>query len=238
MTDANTSQPGHDEKHPATPLDENNNSKGNVGTYDEVPVFQIELSNTTEEVSLRRSQRTSKFSAKLNEFILDNKVKYGLNRYDNHCVLSSENYGFVSNLNKFVEPSSYEEASRDINWIKYKSNGEVERYKARLVAKWHSRKEGINYEETFNPMVKMSIVRPVMTPLPGNLVLHHKETDVDKPDISYYVHCLSQHVHVLLKSHFDIALRVLKYLKLALGLGVEFVKRNSERVVSAYSDLD
>nr|GEV90947.1 ribonuclease H-like domain-containing protein [Tanacetum cinerariifolium] len=117
VTDANTSQPGHDEIHPATPLDENNNSKGSVGTYDEVPVFQIELSNTTEEVSLRRSQRTSKFPAKLNEFILDNKVKYGLNRYDNHCVLSSKNYGFMYNLNKFVEPSSYEEASRDLNWV-------------------------------------------------------------------------------------------------------------------------
>ncbi|GJW40243.1 ribonuclease H-like domain-containing protein [Tanacetum coccineum] len=79
VTVPNTYQPGHDETHPATPLDENNNSKGSVGTSDE--------------------------------------VKYGLNIYANHCMLNSENYGFVSNLNKSVEPSSYEEALRDINWV-------------------------------------------------------------------------------------------------------------------------
>nr|GEX67623.1 putative reverse transcriptase, RNA-dependent DNA polymerase, Gag-polypeptide of LTR copia-type [Tanacetum cinerariifolium] len=69
--------------------------------------------------------------------------------------------------------------------------------------------------------------RPVMTPLPENLVLSHKEFDSDKPDISYYV-CLSQHMHAPLRSHFDIALRVLKYLKLAPRLGVDFSKRKGD----------
>ncbi|GJX86240.1 ribonuclease H-like domain-containing protein [Tanacetum coccineum] len=78
---------------------------------------------------------------------------------------------------------------------------------------------------------------PVITSLPENCVLAHKKSDGDKllmnitnyqklegkliyltmtrPDISYVVHCLSQYLHALLKSHFDISLRVFRYLKLA-----------------------
>ncbi|GJT06654.1 putative RNA-directed DNA polymerase [Tanacetum coccineum] len=101
--------------------------------------------------------------------------------------------------------------------------------------------------------------RPVDIPLPENTILSCDETKNDKylsdfityqklvrkliyltnirPDISYAIHCLSQHMHSLLQSHFKAALRVLRYLKGSPGCGVQFYK-NRDSKLKAYADAD
>ncbi|GJU74164.1 ribonuclease H-like domain-containing protein, partial [Tanacetum coccineum] len=101
--------------------------------------------------------------------------------------------------------------------------------------------------------------KPVLTPLPENIILAHKESEDDKflinitsyqrlvgkliyltltrPDISYFVHCLSQHMQAPLQSHMDLGLRVLRYLNGAPGSGVNYEK-SEHMSLKVYADSD
>ncbi|KAM0004718.1 putative RNA-directed DNA polymerase [Helianthus debilis subsp. tardiflorus] len=88
----------HDTEH-----EDNNNAEGDIG----------EQTSTV----LRRSSRNIKFPSKLDDYVVDGEVKYGLEKVLNYANLSPESFCFASVLNKSCEPKNYFEAKNDINWI-------------------------------------------------------------------------------------------------------------------------
>ncbi|GKA81561.1 ribonuclease H-like domain-containing protein [Tanacetum coccineum] len=173
----------------ATPEDTNISSEGVIGDVQHTKV------ENNDAQPVRRSERSSVFPKRYNDFVVDSKVKYSLEKYVNYSKLSYETKCFVTELNKSVEPRNYWEAYKDQHWveamnkemdalykndtrditdlpigrksiggkqvykIKYKSSGKIERYKARYVVKGYNQKEGIDFNETFSPVVKIVTVR-------------------------------------------------------------------------------
>ncbi|GJY13867.1 putative RNA-directed DNA polymerase [Tanacetum coccineum] len=102
----------------------------------------------SEPVVQRRSGRVSNLPSKFFDFVLDDKVAAMNTKME---ALNKNNTWVVTNLPPERKPIG----CKWIYKIKYKSNEDIERYKARLVAKGYSQKEGVDYDETFSPMVKM-----------------------------------------------------------------------------------
>ena len=94
--------------------DENNISEG--GQSDD-SISDNSDSNTVEETELRRTTRPSKLPKRLDDYVLDGKYRYGIDKVVNYSYLDADSLCFATSLNKTVEPKSYKEACTDSNWI-------------------------------------------------------------------------------------------------------------------------
>ncbi|GKA44535.1 ribonuclease H-like domain-containing protein [Tanacetum coccineum] len=267
--------------------------------------------------NIRRSSRMFKLPNKLNDFMLDNKVKYGLNRVVANGFGQKEGVDYEEIFSPVVKMSTaprqwnkklvetlteagFLQSKNDHSlFVKNKdgtflallvyvddiiitgnNNDEISKFKIFLNQKFTIKDLGelkiflgievlkiknglcLNQRKYCIELLHengLLACKPVATPMPKNGILSHKETGNDKllknitsyqkivgkliylcntrPDIAYFVHCLSQHMHSPLQSHFEDALRVLRYLKSAPGAGTIYTK-SSPSSIKAYADSD
>ncbi|GKC06151.1 putative RNA-directed DNA polymerase [Tanacetum coccineum] len=153
-----------DDESDATSIEENAHPEGNPENLNHSDESEL-LENNDEEIDpydhidyddvvemVRKSSRQSKLPANLNDYVIDSKVKAMNNEME---ALNRNHTWDITDLPKGRNPIR----CKWIYKIKYKANGEIKRYKVRLVAKGYSQREGIDYDETFSLVVKMSTIK-------------------------------------------------------------------------------
>ncbi|GKD73089.1 ribonuclease H-like domain-containing protein, partial [Tanacetum coccineum] len=154
-----------------------------------------------------------------NDFVIDSKVKYRLDKYVNYSNLSKRNYCFATMVNKGIEPKTYFEASQHKLWVDA------------MNIKMDALYKNNTWELVDLPIGRKAIGSKRVSKIMHNISLFSEPKDNDpllenvtdyqkligkliyltttRPDITYTVSCLSLFMHSPLKSHLKTALKVI-----------------------------
>ena len=105
------------------------------------------------------------------EALSDPRVKEWKESADSRYQLENDTWDLVE------LPEGREAIGRGVFKVKHDSCGKVEKFKGRLVAKLYSQKYGIDFEETFAPVVCFSSIRTLLAfPISNDMIVHQMDT--------------------------------------------------------------
>ncbi|XP_052622644.1 uncharacterized protein LOC111911314 [Lactuca sativa] len=208
-------------------------------------------------LGVSRSRRESRMPVKFNDYIVEGRHKYGIEHTLNYSVLSTENKCFCSNLNKTIEPKSFEEASLDPNWVESMNNEMEALYRNHTwdIVDLPKKQKPIGFRVVITlavnkywPLYQLDInnaficgdlTEDVYMNLPQG---YHTKVYVDDIILTgsnevEIQNILSQFMHKPHKSHLNITFRLLRYLKGSPGKGVSIAKSKNLDLMG-YVDAD
>ncbi|GJY56495.1 ribonuclease H-like domain-containing protein, partial [Tanacetum coccineum] len=107
----------------ATHFDDNSLSEDNIQCVSSPSQSRsIFHQNKVRSPSPRRSSRQPKLPTKLNDYVVNSSVRYGIKKFVCYSWLNETNMCFATNLNKYVETTCYNDALSDSNWLDAMNN--------------------------------------------------------------------------------------------------------------------
>ncbi|KAH9650013.1 hypothetical protein KPL70_026197 [Citrus sinensis] len=144
------------EKSETVPVYVENNPE-DLDSSEAAPEHEEQEPVESKALEVRRSTRERRPPAWHSEYVTEINVAY--------CLLTEDG-----------EPSTFRETLESSD-IKRDGNDQVERYRARLVVKGYAQKEGIDFNEIFSPVVRLTTVKVVLA-MCATLDLHLEQLDV------------------------------------------------------------
>ena len=176
---------------------ENDQEQENSDSSEAEPEHEVHEQVESEAPEVRRSTRERRLPAWHSEYVMESNVAYCLLTEDGepstfHEATSSSDVSlWMTAMQEEIEalhknttwelvPLPHGRKAIGNKWvykIKRDSNDQVERYRARLVVKGYAQKEGIDFNEIFFPVVRLTTVRIVLA-MCATFDLHLEQLDV------------------------------------------------------------
>nr|GFB80866.1 hypothetical protein [Tanacetum cinerariifolium] len=162
------------------------------------------------------------------------------------------------------EPTSFHEATKDIQWMeamhaeidsieknRTDASGTVMKHKARLVAKGCVQQKGVDFEDVFAPVARMESIRLILAlAAKENWIVHHLDVksaflngelkeeltkDEGGKEVDPTKYRISKYMQSPKESHYAAVKKILRYLKGTIGYGLKYPKGGNGKICE-YND--